>query len=415
MEVSANKKNLVLIEKNEQLCQEFRTMVTDIYNIIVITDIHEALTYLSENKYSVSVVLLGTGDFSGEGKEFLNEIKNDILLSMIPILLLAEEEEIPAEAEMLTLGVLDCIHKPFHREAVRKRIANAIQIKNSMSFEEVERMLKVLPSNIYLKDSEGRYIFCTHYWHHLDKSDDPNWTVRGKTDVDIRKDKENAAEAVKADMNIIASGKGTSYTIEINEDGIQEFYEIIKEPYKNKQGKTIGIIGLINEVTEYELMKMKLEEIVRTDELTGLYSRYYFDQYIKIIQKKEMYPISVISADCDGLKNINDTYGHLVGDEYIRMASLLFRMVIPEDGAAFRVGGDEFIILLPYTAEETAQGYVNQMREKEKFFQIRGEKLSVSLGLSSIKSSQESADECIAVSDKKMYDEKRMKKVNKRD
>lgn len=410
MEVSASKKNLLIIENNEQVRQELCSIVSDIYNIIEITDVCEIKPYLLKNKYNVSVMLFGSSNFSAEGKELLSEIKNHISLSKIPILLIAEEEENPAEAEMLMLGVLDCIHKPFHREAVRKRIANAIRLKDSLPFHEVERMLKELPSNIYLKDTEGRYLFCTHYWHHLDKSDDPDWTVRGKTDIEIRKDKENAAEAMKSDMKVITTGKGEAYTIEINEDGIQEFFEVIKQPLKNERGETTGIIGLINHVTEYEQMKRKLEEIVRTDELTGLYSRHYFDEYLQMIQKKEKYPISVISADCDGLKTINDTYGHLVGDEYIRMASLLFRMVLPEDGAIFRTGGDEFIILLPSTPEETAQGYLDQMREKEKVFQIRGQKLSVSLGLSSIKSSLDSADECIAASDMSMYSEKRKKK-----
>lgn len=410
MEVLANKKNLLIIEKNEQVIQELRSMVADIYNIIEMADIGEARSYLLKNKDTVSVVMFNSSSFYTEGKKFLSEIKNDIRLSSIPILLLAEEQETSAEAEMLMLGALDCIYKPFHRAAVRKRIANAIQLKDSLSFHEVERMLKELPSNIYLKDSEGRYIFCTHYWHHLDKGDDPNWTIRGKTDVEIRKDKENAAEALKADMQVIATGKGTAYTIEINEDGIQEFFEVIKQPLKNEQGKITGIIGLINHVTEYEQMKRKLEEIVRTDELTGLYSRHYFDEYLRNMRKKELYPISVISADCDGLKNINDTYGHLVGDEYIRMASLLFRMVLPEEGAIFRTGGDEFIILLPSTSEETAQDYLNQMREREKLFQIRGQRLSVSLGMSSIKNSLESVEECIAVSDMNMYNEKRRKK-----
>lgn len=219
--------------------------------------------------------------------------------------------------------------------------------------------------------------------------------------------------AMKADMEVIKSGKGTSYTIEINEDGIQEFLEIIKRPLINEQGKVTGIIGLLNHVTEYELMKRKLEELVRTDELTGLYSRHYFDEYLQELQKKERYPISVISADCDGLKKINDTYGHLVGDEYIRMASLLFRMVLPKESAIFRMGGDEFIILLPSTDEETARVYMEQMKQKENMFQIRGKKLSVSFGMSSMKNSSDSASECIEKSDMNMYQEKREKHIKR--
>lgn len=415
MEASVMKKNLLMIEKSEQNRQEFKSIVADLYNIVEIAEICDVLPYLLKNKDSVSVILFNASNFSVEVKELLNKIRNDIMLSSIPILLIAGEQETSEEVEMLKLGALDCIHKPFHKEAIRKRIENAVRLKDSLSFYEVEHMLKELPSNIYMKDLEGRYIFCTHYWHHLDRGNDPDWIVRGKTDVEIRKDKENAAEAMKSDMNVIATGKGTTYTIEIHEDGIQEFFEVIKEPIKNKQGKTTGIIGLINHVTEYEQMKRKLEDIVRTDELTGLYSRYYFDQYLQNIQKKEMYPISIISADCDGLKKINDTYGHLVGDEYIRMASLLFRMVLPDEGAAFRTGGDEFIILLPSTSEEETQSYIDKMREKEKLFQIRGKKLSVSLGMSCIRSSLDSVDECIAASDMDMYAEKRKKKENRRD
>lgn len=241
-----------MLEKSEQNRQEFKSIVADLYNIVEIAEICDVLPYLLKNKDSVSVILFNASNFSVEVKELLNEIRNDIMLSSIPILLISGEQETSEEVEMLKLGALDCIHKPFHKEAIRKRIENAVRLKDSLSFYEVEHMLKELPSNIYMKDLEGRYIFCTHYWHHLDRGNDPDWTVRGKTDVEIRKDKENAAEAMKSDMNVIATGKGTTYTIEIHEDGIQEFFEVIKEPIKNKQGKTTGIIGLINHVTEYE-------------------------------------------------------------------------------------------------------------------------------------------------------------------
>lgn len=92
-----------------------------------------------------------------------------------------------------------------------------------MTFYGIEKILKQLPSNIFLKDNEARYIFATKYWHHLKKTDDPNWSIRRKIDPEIRKDKQNAIEAHKKDLEIIETGKGMTYTIEINEDGVQEF------------------------------------------------------------------------------------------------------------------------------------------------------------------------------------------------
>ena len=64
---------------------------------------------------------------------------------------------------------------------------------NDISF--VERMLAELPSCIYLKDRECRYVFSTHYWTHLN-AEGEDWTIRGKTDLDIRKDKDNARLAM---------------------------------------------------------------------------------------------------------------------------------------------------------------------------------------------------------------------------
>ncbi|MBQ6122393.1 MAG: hypothetical protein IJI59_11720 [Clostridia bacterium] len=82
------------------------------------------------------------------------------------------------------------------RERVYKRIANAIRAKDSLSLNQLEKMLKQLPSCIFLKDTEGKYVFSTQIWHHLDTEGGPNWTIRGKTDLEIRKDKDNADKAL---------------------------------------------------------------------------------------------------------------------------------------------------------------------------------------------------------------------------
>lgn len=406
--ISENEKQtLLLIEPDAPFSGALCSLLTEIYCIVARSNTEDGLSYLRQNIDTVSAVLMRAASQGAE--TFLSELRSNISLFMIPVLLLADEQEAPEEAELLRRGAVDCIHKPYHKAAICSRISNAVQLRDSLHFSEVERMLKELPSNIYLKDADGRYIFATHYWHHLKGKDEPGWTIRGKTDVEIRKDKENALSAMKADMEVIEKGKGTSYTIEINEDGIQEFLEIIKQPLINDEGRVTGIIGLINHVTEYELMKRKLEAIVRTDELTGLYSRHYFDEYFQNLRQQESYPICVIAADCDGLKYINDTFGHLVGDEYIRMASLLFRMVLPENGAVFRMGGDEFIILLPTASENVASEYIAQMREKESLFRIRGQKLSVSLGMSILESGEDSVSACIAAADQNMYQEKKHK------
>ena len=99
--------------------------------------------------------------------------------------------------------VVDCVCKPLRAAVLQNRLKNAEQLVSSVSFTEFSRMLQSLPANVYLKDNHGRYVFSSQTWHHLNTDDDPDWTIRGKTDLDIRKDKENAKRALESDLELI--------------------------------------------------------------------------------------------------------------------------------------------------------------------------------------------------------------------
>lgn len=398
------KKNLLLID-NRQTCKELCGILDDEYNFTIVKDMKAAEDILKHDKSDISALLIDANLQKDIGQAVTYMKKSHRLIS-IPILIYADETTPSDRFACLGEGVIDCLTKPYIAPIVKNRIANAIVFTDSMTFYGIEKILKQLPSNIFLKDNECRYVFATKYWHHLNKADDPNWTIRGKIDPEIRKDKENAIEAHKKDMEIVETGRGATYTIEINEDGVQEFLQIIKQPLFNEEGFVTGIIGLINDVTEYELLKKKLREQAITDELTGLYNRAYLSEFIRTHQD-DCYPLAIISADCDGLKEVNDTYGHTAGDDYIKTTVILFKMVLPKERILFRMGGDEFLILLPATTEETALDYVRQMKENEKLFHIQNKQLSVSFGVSVMESRSENIHMCITDSDRNMYREKK--------
>ena len=156
-----------------------------------------------------------------------------------------------------------------------------------IDYDLFKKILKEIPSNIFFKDTECRYVFSTHYWRHLQGAEDPSWDIAGKTDLDIRKDKENAKLAMEQDREILRTGKGTQYVIEINQDGVTEFLELIKNPVRDDDGNIIGIVGLINNVTEKVLLEKKLEKYAHTDMLTGLYNRNYFEEWVSSPVKPE--------------------------------------------------------------------------------------------------------------------------------
>lgn len=399
-------KNLLFID-NGQCCEELKQILDDDYRITVVKNMPAAADILKQDKIDISAFLIHA-DLQEDIRQAVEYVKDSNRLIAIPILIYTDEETTKDRFACLGSGVFDCITKPYISPIIKNRIANAIAFTDSMSFYGIEKILKELPSNIFLKDNECRYVFATKYWHHLKKSDDPSWTIRGKIDPEIRKDIQNALEAHKKDMEIIKTGKGATYTIEINEDGMQEFFQIIKQPLFNEAGFVTGIIGLINNVTEYELLKKRLREQAITDELTGLYNRAFLDEFVKT-HDDDCYPLAIISADCDGLKAINDTYGHVAGDEYIKAAVELFRMVLPPKCILFRMGGDEFLVLLPGTSEETALHLVEQLKEKQKLFQVRNKQLSVSFGVSVMGSRADNFHTRFTESDRNMYLEKRAK------
>lgn len=402
------KTRTLLFIDNGQTYEELCQILDDEYSINVVTDITAAKDILKDNNTDIQALLI-QADLQEDIRKAVEFVKDSRRLISIPILIYTDKEMSADGFACLGSGVIDCITKPFISQIIKNRIKNSIAFTDSLTFYGIEEILKQLPSNIFLKDNECRYVFATKYWHHLKKPDDPNWSIRGKIDPEIRKDKDNAIEAHKRDMEIIKTGKGMTYTIEINEDGIQEFLQVIKQPLFDEEGFVTGIIGLINDVTEHELLKKKLQEQAVTDALTGLYNRTYLDQFIKM-HNDDCYPLAIISADCDGLKEINDTYGHNAGDEYIKATVTLFKMVLPKERILFRMGGDEFLVLLPGTSEKKAQLLIQQLKDTQQQFLIQDRRLSISFGLSVMDSSADNFHMCITDSDRNMYSEKRKKR-----
>ena len=404
------KRLIVITEPESDAARFVSDVLKDTYKIQVETDPMEVIRLLDEESNDIIAVIVDRPNTRADVQQVLDYMKeNNTVIFAVPALVLTDAENAEKDLEYLSDPVVDTILLGSPAAVVQNRVQRASQFVSSVSFDEFARMLQVLPSLIYLKDAKGKYVFCTQYWHHLEHYDDPDWTIRGKTDMEIRKDQENARKAYESDMRILKTGIGTSYIIEENEDGQQEFLQLIKEPLKYEDGRIRGIIALINNVTEQENLKRKLEKMSFTDELTGLYNRAYMDVYTKTLNQSS-FPLSIISADCDHLKLINDKYGHMMGDEYIRMSVTLMKSILPENSVICRMGGDEFLAFLPKTDDERAREYLKMLEEMEDIFQIHGQKLSVSFGTSTMQAKEGSFRDAIELSDAEMYRNKQRRK-----
>lgn len=110
---------------------------------------------------------------------------------------------------------------------------------------------------------------------------------------------------------------------------------------------------------QLEVMNEKLHELTLLDGLTGLNNRRFFDE--KMVEKAEKVkltkdPVTLLLIDLDDFKKYNDTYGHVLGDELIKLAAAIFKNVVGSRGYIARYGGEEFAIILPDCTEE--KGYI---------------------------------------------------------
>ena len=400
---------LLLCDRPNARTDFLTALIEKTYTVEFLSDANaviEAITSRSEHIYALIIDHPAGNPRAQEVIDFV-ESANSYLFA-IPVLALTDAPHRDADEAFLSDTVIATLEEGQSERAVLHKIRKANDTINTFSFQEFSRMLKALPSLIYLKDAKARYVFCSQLWHHLAHYDEADWSITGKTDLEIRKDTANALAAFESDMRIIETGVGGSYVIEENDDGYQEFLQIIKEPVRDSDGKVRGIIAIINNVTEQEQLRRELKRKSITDELTGLYNRVYYDEYIGTL-RPDMYPLGIVSADCDGLKTVNDLYGHPVGDEYIRMAATLLKSELPGDAMMFRTGGDEFICIVPRTDEAAMGEYAKRLRAGEKTFSIKDRTLGVSFGWGIVQTPDDSILDCVEKSDREMYKNKRSK------
>ncbi|NLJ79444.1 MAG: diguanylate cyclase [Firmicutes bacterium] len=122
------------------------------------------------------------------------------------------------------------------------------------------------------------------------------------------------------------------------------------------------VISLVRDITAQKELEARLTYLSFHDELTGLYNRNYFENELKRFNQGREYPISIIYADINDLKKVNDTLGHSAGDRLLRDCAQVLRHSLRKADLLARVGGDEFVAILPRTGEKEAQKIVERIK-----------------------------------------------------
>lgn len=179
--------------------------------------------------------------------------------------------------------------------------------------------------------------------------------------------------------------------------------------WRDADGRAGHLIGSITNITTAQAERDKLEELVRHDTLTGLRSRAFCNLEMEHIEQNEIRPVSIISVDITGLKMINDYLGHARGDELLTQAATLMRGALRRSDCIGRVGGDEFIIILPGCDHAKGEKVFQKLEKAFADYNSSASHLPVfaAMGLATASSKDQSLASALALADEEMYRNKR--------
>ncbi|RQW77970.1 MAG: GGDEF domain-containing protein, partial [Geobacter sp.] len=267
-----------------------------------------------------------------------------------------------------------------------------------------QAILDNIPNIAWLKNRGGKYVAVNDPFNRafdLGPED-----LVGKNDYDIYPP-EIAVKYEKDFREVMASGKRTYFEESVaDQEGKVQHVEKILTPIFNEKGVAIGIIGIVHDITGRKEIEAKLQHECTHDIMTGLYNRAFFDEELERFAHGRMFPMSIVMADINDLKTVNDTLGHEAGDSLILLAARIILGAFRTEDIVARIGGDEFAVLLPATDKNVAEEAVRRIMRCPEI--INGQ-VSIAFGIASAENKEQVA-EALKRSDERMYRDKSAQK-----
>lgn len=168
----------------------------------------------------------------------------------------------------------------------------------------------------------------------------------------------------------------------------------------------VRFIGMIQDVTDRKRYEEEIVYLSFHDQLTGLYNRRFFEEELKRLDVSRNYPLTLVMGDCTGLKLINDSFGHAIGDELLKNVAEVLRKGCRRDDIIARLGGDEFVILLPNTDSTETEQILERVQSLAIQERVGSIELSISFGYETKRLITEDIFELLKKAEDHMYKKK---------
>ncbi len=423
---------ILVVDDEPRLCQSLKQLLElHGYDCSTATGGEAAIAYLTEKRFDLVLLDIKMPDI--DGHQVMDHIKSQRL--PVDVIVVSGETTFDEATWALQHGAHDFIRKPYVSGELLRSIENvakkrrleaeyrSIQNRLRNSEQRHRYFVENSPDIIYMLDRDGRFSFINdkaisllgysreeligrHYSDvvHQDDLEKVQFTFpehrtgrRAAHEVElrlVRKDGKPASTAYKSN----------TITVELNAMGVYRGQDI------NKENDFIGTYGVIRDISERKAAEEIINYQLYHDLLTKLPNRVLFKDRLDIAlshAKRSGKMLAVMYLDLDGFKIINDSLGHLAGDELLQAVAMRIHNCLRESDTLARVGGDEFNLLLPEITQREhaamiARKIIGTLRSP---FVLDGQEIfiSVSIGIALHPDDGQSMDVLIRNADIAMY------------
>lgn len=285
--------------------------------------------------------------------------------------------------------------------------------KLEAGLELSQLVLNHMGAYVSVKDRNKKYLYANQKLSSLFKEYFPS--ILGLTESDLF-DFPTTADVIDSDDKVLNFGDciEKKEIVIIKKTGEKKVYLSSKQPIHNTRQEIVGVLCVSTDITQSHNLQEKLEVEATTDPLTGLFNRRLFfklaDQFLSESIRHNKF-LSLIMLDIDLFKGINDEHGHLIGDQVIKFVGSKAKSLLRKEDIIARVGGEEYVVLLPNTDSKAAQLIAEKIRVSIDSSSITGDwlgeiKPKVSLGISTYTEGDSDFYEIYSRSDKALYQAK---------
>lgn len=258
-----------------------------------------------------------------------------------------------------------------------------VELALALEKRQIETTLFSIGDGVISTDAQGSIVIINDAASRL-----TGWTLReakGKPfDEIFHIDNEDPDIVLESPIDQVLKTKQSvelgTHTRLISKDHSVYFIEYTASPVMDENGYITGVVLVFRDVTEKNQHQREIEYLNKYDYLTGVYNRRYFESEMQALDFEKHFPLGIMFLDLNGLKLINDAFGHEQGDIALQQTAKVIQKSCRRTDVVARMGGDEFAVLLPNTTEEACERIKNTIGKEIAKVRIEEVSISVAIG-----------------------------------